>query len=131
MAPKEEPRCLSCGMAYLAYRPGLPCPGCGRPSTESSDVVAESLRMYDENVRLYGRPIPPVIAVRSLRDDYLYRALFFLKALDERGPRESEERVVGRSLDALSAADPGWRDHLEGFYREVLRARRGRSERTK
>lgn len=132
MAPAEEPRCPTCGTHFLAYVKATPCPGCGRTATADSAIVADALRAYAENERLYGRPLPPLIRVQSLHDDYLYRALFFLKALDERGPRETEESVVLRSLGALAAAsDPRWRAHLEGFYRALLAARRRAAEREK
>lgn len=124
MAPADEPRCPACGTRFLAYKNATLCPGCHRAMAADSGIVAEALRVYADNERTYGRAIPPVIRVQSLRDDYLYRALFFLKALDDRGPHETEESVILRSLEALATAtDPGWRAHLEGFYREVLAGR--------
>ncbi len=130
MAPENEPRCPGCGTAFLVFAESVPCPGCGRPADGLDDIVGAALRAYAENHRLYGRGLPPVIRVQTLRDDYLYRALFFLKALDDRGPRDSEEAVVERTLEALAAAtDPRWRAHLEAYYREVLTSRRRTSER--
>lgn len=131
-APAGETRCPSCGSRFLAFLRVTPCPGCGAANPGSSDIVAEVLRTYAANVRDYGRPIPPVIHIRSLRDDYLYRALFFLKALDERRATETDEEIMARSLETLGpAADPGWRGHLEAYYREILAARVGGSEREK
>lgn len=132
MAPENESRCPACGAAFLAFAEATPCPGCGRPADGDADIVPAALRAYEENHRLYGHAIPPVIRVQTLWDDYLYRALFFLKALDDREPRTSEEAVVDHTLDALTAAtDPKWRSHLEAYYREVLKARRRASEREK
>ncbi|HLE54672.1 MAG TPA: hypothetical protein VI999_05500 [Thermoplasmata archaeon] len=132
MAPESEPRCPACGTAFLAFVERVPCPSCGRPADDADDIVALALLAYAENHRLYGRAIPPVIRVQTLWDDYLYRALFFLKALDDRAPRESEEAVLERTLDALMRAmGSGWRSHLEAYYRAVVRARRRASEREK
>ncbi len=132
MAPEVELRCPACGTAFLAFVEQVPCPSCGRPADGIDDIVAAALLAYAENHRLYGRAIPPVIRVQTLWDDYLYRALFFLKALDDRAPRDSEEAVVERTLEALTRAmGSGWRTHLEAYYRAVLRARRRGSEREK
>lgn len=132
MAPADDPRCPGCGTHFLVYKDPTACPGCGRPASADSGIVADALRTYEENEREYGRALPPVIRVQCLRDDYLYRALFFLKALDDRGSHETEEAVIERSLASLATAtDPRWRAHLEGFYREVLVARRRGSEREK
>ena len=124
-APDEEPRCGRCGAAFLAFRRGVPCPSCGVPSDREAPIVRAVLRAYAENVRILGRPVPSTIRVANTWDDYLYRGLFFLKALDSRRPRETDEAVVDRILQIPEETSaPGWRAHLVDFYREIARARR-------
>lgn len=132
VAPADGTRCPSCGTRFLAFQRTTPCPGCGTAVPGDPAIVGEALRTYAANRKAYGRPIPPVIRIQSLRDDYLYRGLFFLKALDERRAHETEEDVIARSLEGLgSAASPRWREHLEAYYREILAARGRGSEREK
>ncbi len=131
-APNPDPRCPSCGTPFLGFREHTPCPSCRRPADGTCDIVAVALRTYTANHRAYGQAIPPVIHIQSPWDDYLYRGLFFLKALDDRAPHESEEAVVDRTLDAVAATTgPRWRAHLESYCQEVLKARNRASEREK
>ena len=61
----------------------------------------------------------------STWDDYLWRGLFFLKAIDGRGSRETEDAVIERLVSVPSGArGPTWQEHARDFYREILRARR-------
>ena len=119
-------RCVRCGTPFLPFRSGVPCPACAIPADGEAPIVPAVLRAYEENVSRYGAGVPPTITVGTLWDDYLFRGLFFLKALDGRRPRESEEAVLGRSITMVDASSgSGWRGHLEDFYRTILRARRG------
>ena len=97
----EEHRCVRCGTAYLPFRRGVPCPSCGVPSTSESGIVPAVLDAYARNLRDTGRPIPLTIQVATLWDDYLYRGLFFLKAVDGRRPRESEGSVIARMVESF------------------------------
>ena len=127
-----DARCRRCGTPFLAFRRGVPCPSCGIPSDDAVPIVDAVLRTYEENMRATGRPIPAMIRVQSLWDDYLYRGLFLLKALDGRRPRESEEAVLTRLTDLPNGSvGPGWRGHVLDFYREVLRTRAARAEKEK
>jgi len=131
-APRREHRCAGCGATFVAFRRALPCPVCGRTAGESAPILDTILRAYDENVRAHGAPVPPSFEVRDAWDDYLYRGLFFLRAYDSRGPRDTAETVIARMLaDSTTASDEGWRAHFAEFYRELLRARRRASEREK
>ncbi|OGS62108.1 MAG: hypothetical protein A3K59_03550 [Euryarchaeota archaeon RBG_19FT_COMBO_69_17] len=128
----EEHRCVRCGTAYLPFRRGVPCPSCGVPSTSESGIVPAVLDAYARNLRDTGRPIPLTIQVATLWDDYLYRGLFFLKAVDGRRPRESEGSVIARMVEIPNGLNGGaWRAHVADFYRELLHVRRRSAERTK
>ncbi len=133
MAPvREGVRCSRCGTRFLPFRGGDACPGCSLPAKEHLPIVEAALQAYGENCKIHGDAVPPVIEVRDLWDDYLYRALFFLKALDRRRPRETEEQILRESLEVLDhGMGPGWRAHLEAYYRAVLRAWHEISEREK
>lgn len=128
----EEHRCGRCGTAYLPFRRGVPCPSCGVPSTSESGIVPAVLDAYARNLRDTGRPIPLTIQVATLWDDYLYRGLFFLKAVDGRRPRESEGAVIARMVEVPNGLyGPGFRTHVAEFCREILRVRRRSAERAK
>jgi hypothetical protein len=119
-------RCDRCGTEFLPFRSGVACPSCSVPAGEELPIVHAVFEAYAANLDRFGTGVPPTIAVGSLWDDYLYRGLFFLRALDGRRPRESEESVLERALTSVEGSKgPGWRGHIEDFYRSLLRARRG------
>lgn len=91
-----------------------------------------SLKTYAANLRDYGSAIPPSIRIRSLRDEYVLRGLFLLRAIDEAPPEETEDEVIRRTLETLEApTGPAWQAHFEAFYRELARVRREGPEREK
>jgi len=102
------------------------------PAAEHLPIVEAALEAYEENLRAHGNAVPPFIEVRGLWDDYVYRALFFLKALDRRRPRDTEEQILREHLEILDQGlGAGWRTHLEAYYRAVLHAWHRGSEREK
>ena len=132
LAPADPHACPGCGTPFVGFRAKLPCPACGRPADRSEDVVELCLKTYAANLRDYGSAIPPSIRLRTLRDDYVVRGLFLLRAIDEAPAGESEDEVIRRTLEVLEApAGPGWRAHFEAFYRELARVRRQGPEREK
>lgn len=126
MASARDYRCMRCKTPFLPFRSGVPCPSCARPADAELPIVAAVLRTYAENLARHGAGVPPTITVGTTWDDYLFRGLFFLRALDSRRPRESEETVLARSVTMVDGSKgTGWRGHLEDFYRTILRARHG------
>lgn len=131
-APPREHRCAGCGATFVAFRRALPCPACGRSAGEPAPILDKVLQTYEENLRAHGAPVPPTFEVRDIWDDYLYRGLFFLRAYDSRGPRDTADSVISRMLaGGTTAASEGWRAHFAEFYHELLRTRRRASEREK
>lgn len=119
-------------MAFLAFREGVPCPSCGVPSDGFVPIVESVLRAYEDNVRAHGQPVPATLHVENLWDDYVYRGLFLLRALDSRPTRETEDALLSRVADIPNGIAPsGWKAHVLDYYREILRARRRGPEREK
>ncbi len=131
-APSGEPRCGRCGTAFLVFREGIPCPRCASPASGTSRIIEAVLQAREDHVRAFGSPVPPTFEVRNLWDDYLYRGLFFLRAYDDRGTRETAQAVIDRVVRVPPGPSAqGWRSHYVEFYQELLRTRRRGSEREK